>query len=89
MKIIEHVRDVETTYLSSLGGKIYPKLEDEQSQDFITVREVVLATLILAVHGEIPARRPRGGLHWTLRFFVRRLVWHELDNAWEIEDRVE
>jgi hypothetical protein len=31
---------------------------------------------------------PRGGVHWTPRYFVRRAAWHMLDHAWEIEDRI-
>jgi hypothetical protein len=27
-------------------------------------------------------------VHWTPRYFVRRMAWHELDHAWEIEARV-
>jgi hypothetical protein len=40
-----------------------------------------LTTLISATRGEVPARGPR--------YFVRRLAWHEIDHAWEIEDRAE
>ena len=32
---------------------------------------------------------PRGGVRWPARYFVRRVAWHILDHAWEIEDRVE
>jgi hypothetical protein len=28
-----------------------------------------------------------GSLHLTPRFAVRRVAWHALDHAWEIEDR--
>jgi hypothetical protein len=41
-----------------------------------------------SARGEIPAKGPRGGLRWTARYFVRRLSWHILDHAWEIEDRM-
>jgi hypothetical protein len=32
-------------------------------------------------------RGPRGGTLWPPRYFVRRVAWHALDHAWEIEDR--
>jgi len=32
-------------------------------------------------------RAGRGGLRWRPRYFVRRVAWHLLDHAWEIEDR--
>jgi hypothetical protein len=43
---------------------------------------------LLDSDGEIPAKGPRGGLRWTARYFVRRIAWHMLDHAWEIEDRI-
>ena len=86
-KIMEHVRDVDASYLSSLGGKLEPGDEDDPGQALAHVRHAILTTLSAATRGEIPARGPRGGLRWTPRYFVRRLAWHELDHAWEIEDR--
>jgi hypothetical protein len=86
-KIIQHVRDVDASYLTSLGGKPQPSDEDEPSQALAQIRQAILTTLIAAARGEVPARGPRGGVRWTPRYFVRRLAWHELDHAWEIEDR--
>jgi hypothetical protein len=86
-KIIEHVRDVDASYLSNLGGKLKLSSEDEPSQALVQIREAILTTLIAAANGEVPARGPRGGVRWSPRYFVRRLAWHELDHAWEIEDR--
>ena len=51
------------------------------------LRDAVLAGLAAAARSEIPARGPRGGLRWRPRYFVRRVAWHLLDHAWEIEDR--
>ena len=86
-KIIQHVRDVDASYLSSLGGKLKPGDEDEPGKALVQIRQAILTTLIAAARGELPARGPRGGVRWTPRYFVRRLAWHELDHAWEIEDR--
>ena len=52
------------------------------------LRQIILDTLGSAARGDIPLRGPRGGIHWTPRFFVRRAAWHVLDHVWEIEDRV-
>jgi hypothetical protein len=87
-KIIQHVRDVDASYLTSLGGKLQLRGEDEPGQVFKQIREAILTALSAAARGELPARGPRGGIRWTPRYFVRRLAWHELDHAWEIEDRV-
>lgn len=87
-KIIQHVRDVDASYLASLGGKLKPSDETKSSQALAHIRQAILTTLIAAARGDVPARGPRGGIRWTPRYFVRRLAWHELDHAWEIEDRV-
>jgi hypothetical protein len=84
-KIIEHVQDVDVAYLKSLGGTL--KASDADNPE--RIREAILTTLNAAVRGEIPAHGPRGGVRWTPRYFVRRLAWHELDHAWEIEDKAE
>jgi hypothetical protein len=49
----------------------------------------ILDALAAAVEGRLPVAGPRGGKLWTPRFFVRRVAWHLLDHAWEIEDRIE
>ena len=30
---------------------------------------------------------PIAGKRWPLRYAARRIAWHALDHAWEIEDR--
>lgn len=84
--IMEHVQGVDDVYLARLGGKLKPV---DPSQALSKTRQAILATLVLAAQGEVPERGSRGGLRWTPRYFVRRLAWHELDHAWEIEDRAE
>lgn len=86
-KLVEHVRDAERAYLSSLGGRVEPRSGDETSQVREATRPAILAALARAVRGEIPAVGPRGGVRWAPRYFVRRLAWHALDHAWEIADR--
>ncbi len=48
----------------------------------------MLAGLGAGARGEIPERGSRGGTLWTPRYFVRRVAWHTLDHAWELEDRI-
>jgi hypothetical protein len=83
--ILKHVLEAESGYLGSLGWKLpeaeYGKLEP--------TRAATLEGMAASARGEIPARGPRGGLRWSVRYFVRRAAWHALDHAWEIEDRVE
>ena len=90
-KIATHVHDVDASYLLRLGGSL--KRHDEntsiasQSQTLTSLRRAIRTTLTAATRGEGLERGPRGGARWTPRYFVRRLAWHELDHAWEIEDR--
>lgn len=86
-KIVEHVRDVDIAYLNALGGKLKVDADAAPLSVLPEIREAIQAALKAAVSGEIPAEGPRGGKRWTPRYFVRRLAWHELDHAWEIEDR--
>ena len=84
----EHVYGAEIAYLGSLGGKFKPDVRNGSHPENTALRHEILTTLAASARGEIPARGPRGGLRWTPRYFVRRLAWHALDHAWEIEDRV-
>lgn len=86
-KISEHVYNVDVAYLRSLGGSPSPAQSGDPGRSFTQLRQEILETLAAAVRGEMPERGPHGGLHWTPRYFVRRLAWHELDHAWEIEQR--
>lgn len=88
-KISGHVHEAEIAYLGSLGGRFKSDSRADSRQMAIALRREILTTLAASAHGEIPPRGPRGGLRWTPRYFVRRLAWHDLDHAWEIEDRIE
>ncbi|MGA9161658.1 MAG: hypothetical protein WB297_12460 [Actinomycetota bacterium] len=41
-----------------------------------------------AVRERVPTAGPRRGKRWVPGYFVRRVAWHVLDHAWEIEDRI-
>jgi hypothetical protein len=87
-KMTQHVLGSDTGYLSQLGWK----LKIEEGADLKTAlnqtRQAILQALASSAHGELPARGPKGGIHWTPRYFVRRSAWHVLDHTWEIEDRI-
>jgi hypothetical protein len=46
-----------------------------------------LETVRASASGELPERGPRGGVRWTARYYVRRVAWHVIAHAWEIERR--
>ena len=75
-------------YLNQVGWKY--KLDDkaDQYKQFEQTLQARVDALRASARGEIPAKGPRGGVRWTARYFVRRIAWHTLDHAWEIEDRL-
>ena len=86
--IIHHVLEGERSYLSRLGVNLKGDENHSLTEAIAQHRQAIQEGLALAMRGEIPARGPRGGIHWTPRYFVRRAAWHVLDHAWEIEDRI-
>jgi hypothetical protein len=86
-EISRHVLEAEAAYLGRLGWKFKEGATGNLDQELDRRREAVLNALAASVRGELPAQGPRGGLHWTPRYFVRRVSWHVLDHTWEVEDR--
>jgi hypothetical protein len=80
-KIVDHVLEADRAYLARLAWK-------HKGQGLGPTRQAILDALEAAVRGDLPERGPRGGVLWPARYFVRRVAWHVLDHAWEIEDRI-
>ena len=81
-KIFAHVVAADRAYMHKLGlrGTSVPKPGD---------RRAVLAYRQQVVHALRDARsgapvEPKG---WPPRYAARRIAWHAVDHAWEIEDR--
>lgn len=87
-KIVTHVVEAEEAYLKKLGWKWKTVKGETMAQRTSRLRKEVMLGVDASAAGDIPSEGPRGGKRWPLRFFVRRLVWHVVDHAWEIEDRV-
>jgi hypothetical protein len=79
--IREHVAEAERAYLGRLAWKAPSDAGAEAT------RSAVVDALASAVEHGVDERGPRGGRRWPPRYFVRRVAWHALDHAWEIEDR--
>lgn len=80
-KIQAHVEGAEAAYLPKIGQKVGPKIGRGTGRPS---------------GGEAVREAFREGLRsgadlgpWPLRYAVRRVAWHVLDHAWEIEDRTE
>jgi len=88
-KIVAHAIEGDAGYLGRLAWKVAkPAAEEAPEEAMRRIRQAVVDVLTAAVRQGLSERGPRGGKIWTPRYFVRRVAWHVLDHAWEIEDRV-
>ena len=80
-KILDHVAGAEFSYARKLGiGHRAPDPVDDQASR--ALRDAIVAALRAARSGE-----PEDARGWPARYLARRIAWHALDHAWEIEDR--
>jgi hypothetical protein len=88
-RILDHVLGADSAYLSKIGWKQRMKPSGEWSERVSQVRQAILDVLKIADRsGVLPLPEPSEGTRWSPRTFVRRVAWHALDHAWEIEDRM-
>jgi len=78
-KMIDHVVEAEGAYVRKIGIKP-PKAGDDKA-------EAQLREAILAVLGATSDGQPIGEKGWPSRYAARRIAWHVLDHAWEMQDR--
>jgi hypothetical protein len=88
-KIVQHVLEADQAYLRSVGWKYRLDGATTRREALKQIRGEILSALDASVAGALPEKGPRGGVRWPARYFVRRVAWHVLDHAWEIEDRVQ
>ncbi|MES0361956.1 MAG: hypothetical protein ABUK20_13630 [Anaerolineales bacterium] len=88
-KIIDHVLEADRAYLGRLAWKYKREGGNNPVEELSLTRGAILNALESAENGELPEEGPRGGVIWPPRYFIRRVVWHVLDHAWEMEDRIE
>jgi hypothetical protein len=82
--IVDHVVGAEGSYLRMMSRKF----DEVRSKDLAErTHAAVLEALETTARAGPPPPGPRGGRRWPPRYFVRRVTWHVLDHAWEIEDR--
>ena len=79
------VRHVNVAEISEFAPKVGVKvpLETWEDRDALLAYREAVAEGILDHHA-----RGESARSWALQFLVRRLAWHMLDHAWEIEDRI-
>ena len=82
-RIVDHVLDADRAYANQLGIKL-PSFGPGDRGAVAAMRDEMLGLLRSARDGG-----PINGRRWTARYAARRIAWHALDHAWEIEDRTE
>ncbi len=82
-KMIGHVIEADHAYARELGIRLKePRFSDRPDVD--AERAAVLELLRQLSNGS-----PLADRKWTQRYAARRIAWHALDHAWEMEDRAE
>jgi hypothetical protein len=83
--IVTHAIGADAGYLSAVGWRA-PKAA-RPAEQLAATREAILAAMKASAAGVIPVQGPRGAARWSARYFVRRVTWHVIAHAWEIERR--
>jgi hypothetical protein len=87
-KIVDHILEADRGYLSRLAWKHKRESEGDPVEELNRTRQAIIKAIEVAAHGDLPEKGPRGGIIWPARYFIRRVAWHVLDHAWEIDDRI-
>lgn len=69
--IVDHVREAERSYGRKIGVRMPPRSEWSEQR-------TAIAAALLARLSETA---------WPIGHAIRRLAWHVLDHAWEVEDK--
>ena len=69
--MLNHVREAERAYAAKVGCRVPPRTPWDQQ------RGMIVAGL----------RSAPPDSAWPVRYAIRRITWHVLDHAWEMEDR--
>jgi hypothetical protein len=80
-KMLGHVIEADGAYAHEMGLKLPAgSLHDRPTVD--AVRSAMLEVIRRPSDGA-----PLAGRRWPVRYAARRIAWHALDHAWEMEDR--
>jgi hypothetical protein len=82
-KMLEHVIGADHAYALECGVKV-PAGSLDDRRAVLAARRAVLEVLGAPSDGS-----PLAGRKWPQRYAARRIAWHALDHAWEMEDRTE
>ena len=82
-KMLDHVLGAEAAYARKVGVK-HPQPEVGDTKAIKALRDELAEALGGASDGSPPV--PKG---WPPRYAIRRITWHVLDHAWEMQDRAD
>jgi hypothetical protein len=82
-QVIDHVLGAEASYARKLGVKRRQPARDD-APAIAALRDAIVA--VLGAPSDGTPLVPKG---WPPRYAARRIAWHVLDHAWEMEDRSE
>jgi hypothetical protein len=82
-KVVDHVVMADHAYAREMGIRL-PEPSREDRAAIEAERAAMLDVLRQASDGT-----PLADRRWTARYAARRVAWHALDHAWEIEDRTD
>jgi hypothetical protein len=80
-KMIGHVIEADHAYAREIGLR----LKEPRFGDRAAVKAERVA--VLEALGKASDGSPLADRKWTQRYAARRIAWHALDHAWEMEDR--
>ncbi|MDQ3656749.1 MAG: hypothetical protein M3457_16945 [Chloroflexota bacterium] len=80
-KIVDHVIQADRSYGRQIGVRTPPF--DSFDSDAVQAHHEAVFDAIPGLRNGEPVR-PNG---WPVRYAMRRMAWHVLDHAWEMEDK--
>jgi hypothetical protein len=80
--IVEHVLEAERGYVRRNLDLKHPEMAIDDPEAIAAHRAAIVAAL--REHGP---HRGLPGKAWPVRYTIRRMAWHVLDHAWEMEDK--
>ena len=79
-RIVDHVLAAEAAYARRIGLRLRAPAASDAAA-LAAFRNAILDVLGAPSSGPSPEKG------WPVRYAARRIAWHVLDHAWEIEDR--
>jgi hypothetical protein len=81
--MLEHVLGAERAYAGKLAIQVrQPAVGDTEAIE--AMRRAICDALVAGRDGSLPKEKG-----WPARYAARRIAWHVLDHAWEMQDRSE